>query len=75
MRFRTNGLTAMITDSGRVNLLSGRIQRYQVRFGSAMWCAPASPSGRGAGQLGRAVDSAQTSILNKKSFFFFKSIL
>jgi hypothetical protein len=61
--------------SGRVNLLSGRIWFYQVRFGSATWCAPASPLGHGAGRLGRAVDSAQMPILNKKFFFFFKSIL
>jgi hypothetical protein len=40
--------------------------------------------GHGTGQLGRAhaggrlghtVDSAETPILNKKSFFFFKSVL
>jgi hypothetical protein len=35
-----------------------------------MWCTPVSPLGRGAGWLGRAVDSAQMPILNKKSFFF-----
>jgi hypothetical protein len=34
-----------------------------------------NPLGHGASQLGRAVDSAQMLILNKKSFFFFKSIL
>jgi hypothetical protein len=27
------------------------------------------------GRLGRAVDSAQMPVLNKKSFFFFKSVL
>jgi hypothetical protein len=80
MRFRTNGLTGMITGLGRVNLLSGRIQRYRVRFGSATWCVPVSPLGRGAGRLGhagraRTVDSAQMLILNKKSIFFFKSVL
>jgi hypothetical protein len=31
---------------GRVNLLLGRIRRYQVRFGSATRCAPVSPLGR-----------------------------
>jgi hypothetical protein len=43
----------MITGSGRVNLLSGRIRRYWVGFGSATWCAPANPLGHGAGRLGR----------------------
>jgi hypothetical protein len=75
MRFQTNGLTGMITGSGRVNLLSGGIQRYRVRFGSATRCVPMSPLGRSVGRLGRTVDSAQTPILNKKSFFFFKYIL
>ena len=65
----------MITGSGRVSLLSGQIRRYQVELSSAMQCAPASPLGRGASRLGRAVDSAQMPILNKKSFFFFKYVL
>jgi hypothetical protein len=60
---------------GRVNLLLGQIRCYPVGFGSATWCALASLLGRGAGRLGHAVDSAQMPILNKKSFFFFKSIL
>jgi hypothetical protein len=60
--------------SGQVNLLSGRIWRYRIGFGSATWCTPVSPLGRGASRLGRAVDSAQMPILNKKSFFFFKSV-
>jgi hypothetical protein len=47
------GLMGLITGSGRVNLLSGRIRRYRVRFGSATWCAPANPVGRDTGQLGR----------------------
>jgi hypothetical protein len=42
----------MITGSGRVNLLSGRIRRYQVGFGSAMLCALVNPLGHGAGWLG-----------------------
>jgi hypothetical protein len=54
MRFRTNGLTGMIMGSDQVNLLLGRIQRYWVRFGSAMRCAPMNPLGRGAGRLRRA---------------------
>jgi hypothetical protein len=75
MRFRTNGLTGTITGSAQVYLLSGQIRRYRVGFGSAMRCAPARTLGRSAGWLGRAVDSAQMPILNKKSFFFFKSVL
>jgi hypothetical protein len=62
MRFQTNGLTGMITGSGRVSLLSGQIRRCRVGFGSAMRCAPVSPLGRGAGE-------ADMPILNKKSFF------
>jgi hypothetical protein len=54
MRFRTISLTGMITGSGRVNLLSGRIRCYRVRFGSATRCAPVNPLGRDAGRLGRA---------------------
>jgi hypothetical protein len=48
------GLTGMITGSGRVNLLSGQIQRYRVGFGSATRSTLASPLGRGADRLGRA---------------------
>jgi hypothetical protein len=47
------GLTGMITGSGRVNLLSGRIWCYWVGFGSATWCAPVNPLGRGVDRLGR----------------------
>jgi hypothetical protein len=54
MQFRTISLMGMITGSGRVNLLSGRIRRYQVRFGSAKRCAPVNLLGRGADRLGRA---------------------
>jgi hypothetical protein len=39
---------------GQVNLLSGRIRRYRVRFGSATWCVPVNLLGRGTGRLGRA---------------------
>jgi hypothetical protein len=44
----------MITGSGQVNLLSGRIRRYRVGFGSATRCTPVSPLGRGTDQLGHA---------------------
>jgi hypothetical protein len=54
MQFRTIGLTGMITGSGQVNLLSGRIWRYRVGFGSATRCAPSNPLGHGAGRLGHA---------------------
>jgi hypothetical protein len=47
-------LMGLITGSGRVNLLSGRIQHYQVGFGSAMRCVPVNPLGHGAGRLGHA---------------------
>jgi hypothetical protein len=53
MRFRMIGLMGLITGSGRVNLLSGRIRCYQVEFGSATRCAPVNPLGRSAGRLGR----------------------
>jgi hypothetical protein len=43
MRFQTISLTALIMGSGRVNLLSGRIRRYRVGFGSATRCAPVNP--------------------------------
>jgi hypothetical protein len=46
MRFQTIGLTGLRTGLGRVNLLSGRIQRYLVGFGSATRCAPVNPLGR-----------------------------
>jgi hypothetical protein len=65
----------MKTGSGGVNLLSGRIWHYRIGFGSATRCAPVSLLGRGTGRLGRAADSAQMPILNKKSFFFFKPVL
>jgi hypothetical protein len=67
---------------GRVNLLSGRIRCYRVRFGSAMLCVPASPLGCGAGQLGhvgyvrgeaawaRRGFGPNAGFLNKKSFSF-----
>jgi hypothetical protein len=54
MRFRTMALTGLITGLGWFNLLSGRIQCYRVRFGSATRCAPVNPLGRGFGRLGRA---------------------
>jgi hypothetical protein len=64
------GLTGMITVSGRFNLLSGRICRYPVGFGSATLCAPVNPLGHGAGRLGRVVDSAQMPNSIKKFFSF-----
>jgi hypothetical protein len=54
MRFRMNDLTGMIMGSGRVNLISGQIQRYRVRFGSATRCAPMNLLGHGVSRLGRA---------------------
>jgi hypothetical protein len=39
--------------SGRVNLLSGRIQCYQVGFGSATRFAPVNPLGHSADRPGR----------------------
>jgi hypothetical protein len=51
MRFRTIGLTSLITGLGQVNLLLGRVQRYWVGFGSATRCVPVNPLGRGAGRL------------------------
>jgi hypothetical protein len=71
----------MITDSGRVSLLSGRIRRYRVRLGltSQIWLRYAVHArellGRGTGRLGRAEDSAEKPNSNKKFFFFFKSLL
>jgi hypothetical protein len=79
MWFQTNGLTRMITGSGRVSLLSGRIRRCRVRLGltGRIWIRYAlrahEPLGRGTGRLGRAEDSAQNPNSNKK--FFFKSVL
>jgi hypothetical protein len=82
-----NNLTGMIRGLDRVNLLSGRIWRYRVGFGSVTWCAPMNPLGhgadrlghaghaRGGGRLGRAEVSAQKLNSNKKFFFFFKSVL
>jgi hypothetical protein len=65
--------------SGQVNLLSGQIRRYQVRFGSATRCAPANLLGHAGRVRGEAVwaavNSAQKPILNRKLFFFFKSVL
>jgi hypothetical protein len=87
MRFQTISLTALIMGSGRVNLLSGRIRRYRVGFGSATWCAPVNPLGYGTDRLGRAgrarseagwaaPNSASSRFPIKKFFFFFfKSIL
>jgi hypothetical protein len=46
MQFGTIDLTGMITGLGWVNLLSGRIRRYRVEFGSATRGAPANPLGR-----------------------------
>jgi hypothetical protein len=65
----------IITGLGRVNFLSGQIWLNGSGFDSATWCAPVSPLGCNAGRLGCTVDSAQMPILNKKSFFFFKSVL
>jgi hypothetical protein len=50
--------------------------RYAVhaRESIGLWRRAAGPRARW-GRLGHAVDSAQMLILNKKSFFFFKSIL
>jgi hypothetical protein len=64
------GVTGMITGLGRVNLLSGWIQRYRVGFGNATRCAPVNPLGLDAGRLGRAVDSAQMPNPIKKIFSF-----
>jgi hypothetical protein len=54
MQFRMISLTGLITGSGRVNLVSGRICRYRVGFGSATWCTLVNPLGRGAGRQGCA---------------------
>jgi hypothetical protein len=43
----------MITGSGRVSLLSGRIWRYRVGFPPLYGCAPDRPLGRDIGRLGR----------------------
>jgi hypothetical protein len=76
----------MITGSGRVNLLSGRIWRYRVGFGSAMRAHPrirwaAAPAGW-ATQVVRAVSPAgprhgfgPKAEFNEEILFFFKSIL
>jgi hypothetical protein len=54
-----NGLTGMITGSGQVSLLSGRIRCYQVGLSltaqvQLRYAMRANePLGRGAGQLGR----------------------
>ncbi len=71
----------MITGSGRVSLLSGRIRRYRVGLGltgriQLRYAMRArEPLGRGAGRLGRTEDSAQKPNSNKKTLFFFKTIL
>jgi hypothetical protein len=80
------GLTGLITGSGWVNLLSGQIHRYRVRFGSATWCVPMNLLGRGTSQLGHTgrergeaswatPNSARSQFPIKKFFFFFKSVL
>jgi hypothetical protein len=57
----------MITGSGQVSLLLGRIRRYLVRLGltGQIWLRyvvrAREPLGRGTGRLGRAEDSAQKS--------------
>jgi hypothetical protein len=81
MRFRTNGLMGMITGSGRVSLLSGRIWPYRVGLSltGRIWLhyvvRACEPLGHSANRLGRAEDSAQKPNSNKKFFFFFKSVL
>jgi hypothetical protein len=71
----------VITGSGRVSLLSGQIRRYQVGLsltGQIQLCYAVRTRellGRGAGRLGRAEDAAQKPNSNKKTFFFFKTIL
>jgi hypothetical protein len=52
MWFQMIILTGLITSSGQVNLLSGRIRRYRVGVRSGTWCTPVNPLGRGAGRLG-----------------------
>jgi hypothetical protein len=54
MWFQMIILTGLITSSGQVNLLSGRIRRYRVRFGSGTRCTPVNPLDRGANRLGSA---------------------
>jgi hypothetical protein len=55
-----NGLTGVITGSGRVSLLSGRIRRYQVGLGLMGWIwlhyavRAREPLGHGASRLGHA---------------------
>jgi hypothetical protein len=74
----------MITSSGWVNLLSGRIRLNELDLAPLHGACPrirwaAVPAGWAAhaacsrgGQLGRAIDSAEKLNLNKKSFFFFQ---
>jgi hypothetical protein len=75
MWLRTIGLTGMITGSGQVNLLLGRIWRYRVGFGSVgTRCRPAGPRRARAcgeaGRLGHAMDSTQMPNSIKKFFSF-----
>jgi hypothetical protein len=71
----------MITRSGQVSLLSGRIRRYRVRLDltGRIWLHyvvhAREPLDRGASRLGRIEDSAQEPNSYKKLFFFFKSVL
>jgi hypothetical protein len=73
---------SLITGSGRVNLLSVQIRCYRVGFGSATWCMPMNPLGRGAGRLDRvgmrvrveaswAAPNLARSRFPIKKFFFF----
>jgi hypothetical protein len=71
----------MMMGLGRVNLLLGRIWRYQVGpiLAGRVWLCDVvhahDPLGRGDGWLGCAESSAQKLSLNKKFFFFFKYVL
>jgi hypothetical protein len=71
----------MTMGSGQVSLLAGRIWRYRVGLGltGQIWLRYVvhahKPLGHSAGRLGRAEDSAQKPNSNKKTFFFFKTIL
>jgi hypothetical protein len=71
----------MITGSGQVSLLSGRIWLYRVGLGLTgqirlrYVVRAREPLGRGANRLGHVEDSAHESNSNKKTLFFFKTIL
>jgi hypothetical protein len=69
----------MIMGSGRVGLISYRVGSSAIVSGldplRGARRESAGPRRRRLGHAGRAVDSAQKLILNRKFFFFFKSIL